>query len=414
MQAVVFHGVGDIRLEDVPEPKIEKSTDAIVRITSSAICGTDLHMVRGTVPGMQEGTILGHEAVGVVEDVGHDVRNLRPGDRVVVPSSIACGYCSYCRAGYFAQCDNANPNGKQAGTAFFGGPKESGAFNGLQAEKARIPFAHVGLVKLPESVTDEQAILLSDIFPTGYFGATLADIKPGKTVAIFGCGPVGQFAIASAQLLGAGRVIAVDCIPSRLDLARAQEAEVINFAEDDPVEAILALTDGIGVDRAIDAVGVDAVRPHEGPAAGRAKSEADEFDRELQMVAPKASPKGPNWHPGDAPSQALRWAVQGLAKAGTHAIIGVYPPTLETYPIGTAMNRNLTIKAGNCNHRKYVRPLLDLVESGTVHPEMVLTEEEPIANAIDAYKAFDRREPGWIKVMLQPQAELAASGAKPS
>jgi threonine dehydrogenase-like Zn-dependent dehydrogenase len=409
MQAVVFHGIGDIRLDDVPAPKIRDDTDAIVRITTSAICGTDLHMVRGTLPGMKKGTVLGHEAVGIVEEVGRGVRNLRPGDRVVVPSTIACGYCSYCRAGYYSQCDNANPHGKQAGTAFFGGPMETGPFDGLQAERARIPFANIGLVKIPDSVTDDQAILLSDIFPTAYFGAELAEIKPGNTVVIFGCGPVGQLAIASAQLMRAGRVIAVDCIPSRLDLARAQEAEVINFDEEDPVAAILEMTGGIGTDRAIDAVGVDAVHPHEGPAASEAKKAASEFDREVKQVAPKTSPKGSNWHPGDAPSQALRWAVKALAKAGTHAIIGVYPQNLDSYPIGVAMNRNLTIKTGNCNHRKYVRPLLDLVESGAVHPEKILSEEEPITNAIDAYKAFDRREPWWIKVVLQPEREPAAA-----
>lgn len=403
MQAIVFHGIGDIRLEDVPEPRIQEDTDAIVRITTSAICGTDLHMVRGTLPGMKKGTILGHEAVGIVEEAGRGVRNLRPGDRVVVPSTIACGYCSYCRAGYYSQCDNANPNGKRAGTAFFGGPAETGPFDGLQAEKARIPFANVGLVKLPDSVTDDQAILLSDIFPTAYFGAELAEIKPGNTVAIFGCGPVGQLAIESAQLKRAGRVIAVDCIPSRLDLARAQGAEVIDFEEEDPVAAILELTGGIGTDRAIDAVGVDAVTPHDGPAAREARKLAGEFEREVKQVAPKTSPKGSNWHPGDAPSQALRWAVQALAKAGTLAIIGVYPRNLDRYPIGLAMNRNLTVHAGNCHHRRYVRPLLDLVESGAVHPEKILSEQEPITNAIDAYKAFDRREPWWIKVALQPE-----------
>src|SRR3954468_5247442 len=186
MKAVVFHGVGDIRLEDVAEPRIQKPSDAIVRITASAICGTDLHMIRGTVSGMKPGTILGHEAVGGVEDLGPDVRNLKKGDRVVVPSTISCGYCSYCRAGYNSQCDNANPNGAHAGTAFFGGPKESGPFDGLQAEYARVPFANAGLLKLPDLIEDDCAILLSDIFPTGWFGAQLAEVTPGDTVAVFG------------------------------------------------------------------------------------------------------------------------------------------------------------------------------------------------------------------------------------
>jgi threonine dehydrogenase-like Zn-dependent dehydrogenase len=402
MRAVVFHDVGDIRLEDVPEPRIREKTDAIVRITASAICGTDLHMIRGTLPGMKPGTVLGHEAVGVVEDVGDEVRNFDQGDRVVVPSTIGCGYCVYCRAGYFAQCDNANPNGKRAGTAFFGGPKETGAINGLQAEQARIPFANVGLVKLPRDVSDNQAIMLSDIFPTAFFGAELAEIKPGNTVAIFGCGPVGQFAIASAKLKRAGRIFAIDCIGSRLDMARAQGAEVINFDVDDPVEAILELTGGIGVDRAIDAVGVDSVRPHRGPATRQAKQHAREFDREVEQVAPKRKPKNGNWHPGDGPSQALRWGVEVLAKAGTHAIIGVYPQNAESYPIGTAMNKNLTIRMGNCNHRKYVPLLVEFVQSGAVNPERVLTQVEPLTSVLDAYKAFDQRQPGWVKVELQP------------
>ncbi len=253
MKAVVFYGVGDIRITDAPDPKILQRNDAIVRLTASAICGTDLHMVRGTMPGMEPGTILGHEGVGVVEELGPDVRNLKAGDRVVIPSTIACGTCSYCRAGYFAQCDQANPNGPRAGTAFFGGPKTTGPFNGLQAERARVPYANVGLIKVPDEVSDEQAIMLSDIVPTGYFGADLADIKHGDTVAVFGCGPVGQFAIASAFLQGAARVLAVDTIASRLDMARTQGSEIIDFQAENPVQAILRLTGGIGVDRAIDA-----------------------------------------------------------------------------------------------------------------------------------------------------------------
>ncbi|MEN6332712.1 MAG: alcohol dehydrogenase catalytic domain-containing protein, partial [Phycisphaerales bacterium] len=244
MKAVVYHDVGDIGLDDVPEPTIQDPNDALVRITGSGICGTDLHMIRGTLPGMEKGTILGHEAVGIVEETGSNVRNFKPRDRVVIPSPIACGYCSYCRAGYFSQCDNANPNGPAAGTAFFGGPKETGSFDGLQAEMARVPFANVGLVKIPDSVTDEQALMLSDIFPTGYFGADMAHIHPGHTVSVFGCGPVGQFAIISAFLMGAGRVLAVDCIESRLDRARDNGAEVINFEQENAVDTIMDLTGG--------------------------------------------------------------------------------------------------------------------------------------------------------------------------
>lgn len=404
MKAVVFHGIGDIRLDDVAEPKIQESTDAIVRITASAICGTDLHMIRGTFPGMKPGTVLGHEGVGVIEEIGPNVRNLNVGDRVVIPSTIGCGSCSYCRSGYYAQCDVANPNGPQAGTAFFGGPEPTGPFDGLQAEYARIPYANVGLVKLPEAVDDDRAIMLSDIFPTAYFGAEIAEITPGDTVAIFGCGPVGQFAIASAKLFGAGRIIAIDTIASRLEMARVQGAEVIDFNAEDPVEIIQQLTGGIGVDRAIDAVGVDATRPQSGPAAQQADQQAQQFQQELQQIAPQTNPQGDNWHPGDAPSLALTWAVQALAKAGTLSIIGVYPLTHRFFPIGMAMNKNLTINMGNCNHRKYIPTLVDMVRSGEVDPKQVLTQVEPLTSVIDAYKAFDTRQPGWIKVELVPGA----------
>ena len=400
MKAVVFHAIGDIRLDDVPEPTLQDPTDAIVRLTASAICGTDLHMIRGTFTGMEEGRILGHEGVGIVEAVGDDVRNLSVGDRVVIPSTVGCGYCSYCRAGYYAQCDNANPGGKRAGTTFFGGPEAAGGLDGMQAEKVRVPFANVGLVKLPDNVTDDQAIMISDIFPTGYFGADLAEIEAGDTVAVFGCGPVGIFAILSAKLIGAGRVIAVDRHPSRLAAAKAQGAEVVNFDKEDPVETIVRLTGGIGVDRVIDAVGVDAQHADHGPAAPDAQAEA-QFDAQVEQLAPKQNPDGDNWVPGDAPSQALTWAVASVAKAGTVSIIGVYPPTMQTFPIGQAMNKNLTLKLGNCNHRKYIPKLIDLVASGVVDPAKVLTETEPVQDAISAYKAFDERQPGWLKVELR-------------
>ncbi|MFP4003777.1 MAG: zinc-dependent alcohol dehydrogenase [Alphaproteobacteria bacterium] len=408
MKAVVFHDIGDIRVEDVPKPKLQDPTDAIVRITASAICGTDLHMIRGTMAGMEPGTILGHEGVGIVEELGPMVRNLSIGDRVVIASTIACGTCSYCRAGYYAQCDNANPAGKRAGTAFFGGPAASGAFNGLQAEYARIPFAHIGCVKLPENVSDDQAILVSDIFPTGWFGAELAEITDGDTVAVFGCGPVGQFAITSAKLMGAARVIAVDGKDDRLEVARAQGAEVVNYENEDPVRTIVELTGGIGVDRAIDAVGVDAEHPHRGPAASKAKQEQDRFEQQVNAIAPKQRPSNGNWHPGDAPGQVLEWAVDALAKAGTLSIIGVYPPGAAIFPVGLAMGKNLTVNMGNCNHRRYMPHLLDLIVSGVVDPVKILTRREPIADAIEAFKAFDRRERGWVKVELTPGAAPAA------
>jgi len=403
MKAVVFHDVGDIRLEDVSDPRIQEPTDAVVRMTSTAICGTDLHIIRGTMAGMEPGTIMGHEGVGVIEEMGRGVRNLIEGDRVVIPSTIACGYCSYCRAGYYAQCDNANPNGKQAGTAFFGGPRSTGPFHGLQAEKARVPFANVGCVKI-DGLTDDEAVLLSDIFPTGYFGADMAKIHHGHTVAVFGCGPVGQFAILSAKLFGAGRIFAVDHVPCRLDMARAQGAEVIDFTSEDPVEAILEMTGGIGVDRVIDAVGVDAERPHSGPAAEKAEKEKEEFERELRQVAPKTQPKGKTWVPGDAPSMALSWGVDALAKAGLLSVIGLYPPTVKLFPFGQAMMKNIRIHMGNCNHRSYIPMLVDLVQSGEVHPTKILTNIEPFTSVLDAYEAFDKREPGWIKVELKQAA----------
>jgi threonine dehydrogenase-like Zn-dependent dehydrogenase len=401
MKAVVFHGVGDIRLEEVPEPKLKEPTDAIVRLTASAICGTDLHFVRGTFSGLKAGRILGHEGVGVVESLGPMVRNLEVGDRVIIPSTIACGFCSYCREGYFAQCDNANPGGIRAGTAFFGGPEAAGGFDGLQAEKARVPWAHVNLVKIPDAISDDQAILMSDIMPTGWFGADLADIETGHTVAVFGCGPVGQFTIAAARLAGA-RVIAVDHIEDRLAMARRQGAECVDFEKEDPVQTILTLTGGIGVDRAIDAVGVDAEHAHAGPAGKAAKKQKSEFAQQQREITPEANRKGNQWVAGDAPGQALSWAVEALAKAGQLSIIGVYPPTDKVFPIGQAMNKNLTVKMGNCNHRKYYNTLIDLVATGVIDPLEVLTQAEPLQGAIEAYEAFDRREPGWIKVELQP------------
>ena len=401
MKAIVFHGIGDIRLDDVDEPHIEQPTDAIIHLTATAICGTDLHIVRGTMPGMKPGTILGHEGVGVIEELGPGVRDFEVGDRVVVGSTIACGYCSYCRAGYYSQCDVANPNGPDAGTAFFGGPGATGPFHGLQAEYARIPFASVGMVKLPDEVTDDQAILLSDIAPTGTFGADLARIRPGHTVAVFGCGPVGMFAIAAAQHAGAGRVFGIDQRADRLAMARALGAEVIDFSAEDPVEVLHQLTGGIGVDRAIDAVGVDAERPHSGPAAGDG-ADAERFDRMRQQIAPDAHPQGDSWQPGDAPTQALEWAVKGLAKAGTLSVIGVYPDNVTAFPFGAAMMKNLSVRAGNCPHRRYLPGLVERVRTGELDPHRILTQVEPLTQAIGAYQAFDRRDPGWLKVELQP------------
>jgi threonine dehydrogenase-like Zn-dependent dehydrogenase len=332
------------------------------------------------------------------------VRNVQPGDRVVIGSTIACGSCSYCRAGYHSQCDRANPNGPQAGTSFFGGPKETGPFQGLQAERARIPFANIGMVRLPDGVSDDQAILLSDIAPTGFFGAALAEITPGDTVAVFGCGPVGLFAIVSARLLGAGRIFAIDTIESRLEMARAQGAETIDFNAEHPVEALRRLTGGIGVDRAIDAVGVDASQPSSGPAAP-SHDERKMFQQEIEQIEAQGSALAKEWNPGNAPSQVFTWGVQGLAKAGTFSIIGGYPPTFSSFPMGMAMNRNLTIKAGNCNHRRYLPQLVDWTRNGTIDPLRILTQRQPITSALEAYKTFAQHRPGWVKVELEPSVQ---------
>jgi threonine dehydrogenase-like Zn-dependent dehydrogenase len=396
----VWHDVGKVSVDDVPDPRIEHPDDAIVQITTSAICGTDLHFVRGTMPGMRPGTILGHEAVGVVMETGADVRNFNIGDRVVIPSTIGCGSCVYCRAGYYAQCDNANPNGKTAGTAFYGGPQQTGPFNGLQAEYARVPFAHTNLVPIPPGVSDEQAVMVSDIWPTGWFGGRLAEIKDGDVVAVYGAGPVGQLAALSARMQGAGRVLIVDGIEDRLETARLQNVETVNFNTEHPVQTIRDLTGGIGADRIIDAVGVDAQMPKSGPAKEEAEKLIGQFADEQDKDAPRIAPVNGNWEPGDAPSLALRWAVQSVAKAGTIGIIGVYPPQHDSFPIGQAMNENLTLKMGNCNHRKYVPGLLSKIASG-VDPTTVWTQQETIPSAIAAYEEFDKRSPGWTKVTLE-------------
>lgn len=400
MKAIVYYNPGDIRLENVQDPKIEKPTDAIVRLTCSAICGTDLHFVRGSIHEMKPGTILGHEGVGIIEELGSDVRNFKEGDRVVIASTIACGNCVYCRAGYYSQCDVANHNGPQAGTAYFGGPMKSGPFHGLQAEKARIPFASVGLVRLPDEITDEQAITLSDIFPTGYFGAVLAEIKQGDSVAVFGCGPVGQFVIASAKHLGAGRIFAIDSVPSRLDMAREQGAEIINFKTEDPVKIIQRLTHKIGADRAIDAVGIDAERPQHERSA-KSSSESESSSGSSKGAGEKNEGKKGAGQSGHAPIQVLKWAVESLAKAGSLSIVGVYPAHIMAFPIGMAMHKNLTIKMGNCNHRKYIPHLIELIKSRVIDPAKFVTQHEPMISAIEAYKAFDTHASGWMKVKLE-------------
>ncbi|KTD17301.1 zinc-dependent alcohol dehydrogenase [Legionella jordanis] len=400
MRALVYHGIGNIRFEEVSKPTIQDDYDAIVKITTSAICGTDLHFIRGTVGPMKKGTILGHEAVGVVEEVGSAVKNFREGERVIIPSTVACGYCEMCHLGFYSQCNQANPNGPEAGTAFFGGPEMTGPLQGCQAEYVRVPFANHNLVKLPDRVRDDQAILLSDIFPTAYFSVDIAGAKTGDVAVVLGCGPVGQFAIASCKLRGVSRIIAIDAIPSRLDLAKKQGAECINFNEEEPLAMVKELTNGLGANVVIDAVGIDAYAPEKGPAAKKAAKQKGEFEEELSNLVPAVRNDGPNWIPGNAPSYTLREAVDLVAKCGTVSIIGVYPQNFKVYPIGKAMNKNLKLVMGNCPHRAYIPKLLAMVEAGLIDPTGILTQQEPLTDILEAYKQFDLRKDGWIKVAL--------------
>lgn len=400
MKALVFHDIGKICLEEVKKPDIKNTGDALVKITTSAICGTDLHFIRGTMGPIESGTILGHEAVGIVEEAGKNVRNLSIGDRVVIPSTIACGTCAMCRKANYSQCDIANPNGPDAGTAFYGGPKTTGPFNGCQAEYVLVPYANNNLVKLSDSISDDQAILVSDIFPTAYFSVDIAEVKKGDVVAVLGCGPVGQFVIASCKLRGVSRIFAIDTIPSRLTMAKNQGAECINFNAEYPVEIVKELTNGSLADVVIDAVGIDAFAPSKGPAAKHAAKNKLAFEDEIIQVAPQAMSTKQAWMPGNAPSYALREAVKLTAKCGTVSIIGVYPPGFKIYPIGDAMNKNLKIVMGNCPHRAYIPQLLSLIEDNRINPLSILTQREPIQNVVEAYRQFNARNDGWIKVAL--------------
>lgn len=357
-------------------------------------------MIRGTIQGMKKGTTLGHEGVGIVEKVGKLVKNFKVGDRVIVPSTIACGHCSYCLQGIYSQCDTANPNGPNAGTAFYGGPKISGPFNGMQAEKVRVPFADVSLIAIPDDVTDDQVILLSDILPTAYMAVEMADIKPSDTVAVFGCGPVGQHVIFCLKQLQANQIIAIDHIPSRLNKAKQQGASIINFDEKDPVEELKKMANNKGPTKIIDAVGIDAQQPRYSITDAKYISQSKEFKKELKKIAPKINPHDGNWIPGDGPSQVLQWAVKAVAKNGLISIIGVYTELLKTFPIGEAMGKNLTIRMGDCNHRKYIPKLLSWVQQGIFDSRNFTTHTLPLSDVITGYKHFDKRDNGWIKVVL--------------
>lgn len=401
MKALVFKGVGNIALENVPDPEIKNEHDVIVKITKTTICGTDLHAVRGSMPGMKPGTIIGHEGVGIVEKKGTLVKNFAVGDRVVIASTVACGGCSNCKKGLFSQCDVSNPAGPHAGTAFYGGPITTGDLQGMQAEKVRVPYADVSLVKLPDDVTDDQAILLSDIMPTSYMAIEMADLQENDSVAVFGCGPVGQIAIAFLKQFNVSPIFAIDNEPSRLAFAKEQGAQIINFNEKDPVETLRSLTNKKGPSKIIDAVGTDAMHPDYGLLGNISHmAKLRQFKNEVASIVPKSNPNGGNWYPGNAPSQVFEWAVEAVEKGGTISIIGVYTELMRIFPIGEAMGKNLTVRAGNCNHRKYMPMLLEMIRKGTFDPLRFLTQKMPFDEIVTAYKHFDKRDKGWLKIVL--------------
>jgi threonine dehydrogenase-like Zn-dependent dehydrogenase len=389
MKANCWMGKKSIAVQDVPEPKILNARDAIVRITSTAICGSDLHLYNGFVPTMERGDILGHEFMGEVMEIGPGVRNLQVGDRVVVPFPIACGACLACQDGQFSLCENSNPNSWMASkfwgrspAGIFGYSHMLGGFAGGQAEYVRVPFADVGPLKIPAGLTDEQVLFLSDIFPTGYMGAEMCNIRPGDVIAVWGAGPVGQFAIASARLLGAERIIAIDRFPYRLQMAteRAGATETINYERDDVQETLNALTGGRGPDACIDAVGLEA-HGH-GPVYA--------YDRTKQML---------NLQP-DRPT-ALRQAIQSCKNGGIVSVIGVYGGFIDKFPMGTIVNRSLTLRSGQCHVQRYMRPLLERIEAGQIDPSFVVTHRLPLAEAARGYEMFMNKTDNCEKVVLK-------------
>lgn len=389
MKALTWHGTGDVRIENVPDPQIQDPRDAIVRITSTAICGSDLHLYDGLMPTMERGDVLGHEPMGVVEEVGSAVSNIKPGDRVVVPFTISCGSCSFCQQGLFSLCDTSNPNAElarkamgQSPAGLFGYSHMLGGFQGGQAEYLRVPFADVGPIKVPESLSDEQVLFLSDIFPTGYMAAENAEIAPGDTVAVWGCGPVAQFAIQSAWLLGAGRVIAIDRVPERLQMAETYgKAETINYEKEDVYDRLMEMTKGRGPDRCIDAVGSEA----------HATGMSGAYDRVKQSVMLES----------DRP-HALRDAIMCCRKGGTISVPGVYIGFADKIPLGAFMNKALTIKTGQTHVQRYTAPLLARIEAGEIDLRFVITHRVPLEEGPAMYKTFRDKEDGCIKVVLKP------------
>ena len=387
MKAICWHGKKDVRVENVPEPKMLNKRDAILKINLTAICGSDLHLYHGVIPTMQEGDILGHEFMGEVVEVGTDVPTLKRGDRVVVPFCIACGNCFFCQNQMTSLCDNSNPNASTAeklygfsASGLFGYSHIFGGYAGGQAQYVRVPFADVGPMVIPDSVSDEQALFLTDIFPTGYMAAENCNIQPGDIVAIWGAGPVGQFAIRSALLLGASRVIVIDHIPSRLELAKKSGAEVLNYDDGDIVDKLRQLTAGRGPDSCIDAVGLEA------------HGSTVDAIYDYAKMAMKLETDRPH---------ALRQAIQACRKGGTISVPGVYGGVVDKFPIGVAFSKGLTFKMGQTNVHKYLKPLLNRIENGEIDPSFVITHRMSLDQGAEGYSTFDAQD-GCIKVVLRP------------
>jgi threonine dehydrogenase-like Zn-dependent dehydrogenase len=391
MKANCWMGTNVVEVQDVPDPKILNNRDAIVRITSTAICGSDLHLYNHYVPTMEKGDILGHEFMGEVVEVGPDVHNLAIGDRVVVPFPIACGRCNACERGLYSVCENSNPNARMAekmwgfpAAGIYGYSHLTGGYAGGQAQYARVPFADVGPLKIENGLPDEKVLFLSDILPTGYMGAEACDIQPGDVIAVWGAGPVGQFAIASAVLLGAERVIAIDRFPYRLDMARqkAGATDVINYEDTDVTEALREMTGGRGPDACIDAVGMEA---HHGSPP------VEVYDKAKQLARQET----------DRP-HALRQAIRSCRNGGTVSVMGAYGGFIDKFPMGSVMNRSLTIKSGQCHVQRYMRPLLQRIENGELDPSFVISHRLGLEDAPTGYEMFEHKRDNCEKVVLTP------------
>ncbi|MDB5373538.1 MAG: alcohol dehydrogenase [Belnapia sp.] len=389
MRALCWHGKQDIRCDTVPDPKIEHPRDAIIRVTACAICGSDLHLYDGFMPSMESGDIMGHEFMGVVEEVGSENKALKKGDRIVVPFTITCGQCEQCRRGNFSVCERSNRNKAMADKVFghstaglFGYSHLTGGYAGGQAEYVRIPFADTTHVKVPEGVTDEQVLFLGDIFPTGWQAAVQCDIQPTDTVAIWGCGPVGQFAIRSAVLLGAKQVIAIDRVPERLAMAEAGGATTIDFSKESVVERLNDLTQGKGPEKCIDAVGMEA----------HATATLDSiYDRAKQAVMLES----------DRP-HVLREMMYVCRPAGTLSIPGVYGGLIDKVPFGMAMNKGLTFRMGQTHVARWTDDLLKRIVEGQIDPSFVITHTVGMAEGPGMYKTFRDKQDGCIKVVIKP------------